>query len=327
MTERRSELLDAARTAGLDRSSTLLSVLAAPGFDGVIPVERVTAIRDELGYTDTHQLMQNLIPLARVYSTPPPPISHYSVGVVGEGKSGSLYFGFNMEEMNMSLGETVHGEQTAVVNAWSHGETGLKSLALSAAPCGHCRQFLYETDGGAHMAIMFPGAAKTTLAHLLPHAFGPHDLGLTSGLMAAPSAQLAQPTANADPLLTATYAAAENSYAPYSKGPAAVGIETKDGSIITGMYAENAAFNPTLAPILAALVLLRLHGHEPEDIRRVDLVAVPSAIDHVTRTRAILAASGVNQDLKVHFTQVEPRSPVTLKGTPVPAKSMGVALV
>ena len=38
----------------------------------------------------------------------------------------------------------IHGEQCLVANALLHGERGLRKLAVSAAPCGHCRQFYSE---------------------------------------------------------------------------------------------------------------------------------------------------------------------------------------
>lgn len=38
----------------------------------------------------------------------------------------------------------VHGEQFLLSNAAWHGETALLRLAVSAAPCGHCRQLYSE---------------------------------------------------------------------------------------------------------------------------------------------------------------------------------------
>lgn len=38
----------------------------------------------------------------------------------------------------------VHSEQCLLTNLLLHGERELLTLAISAAPCGHCRQFYSE---------------------------------------------------------------------------------------------------------------------------------------------------------------------------------------
>jgi hypothetical protein len=38
----------------------------------------------------------------------------------------------------------VHAEQFLMANLVLHGEQSLQTLAISAAPCGHCRQFYSE---------------------------------------------------------------------------------------------------------------------------------------------------------------------------------------
>jgi cytidine deaminase len=38
----------------------------------------------------------------------------------------------------------VHAEQFLVINALLHGECEIRKLAVTAAPCGHCRQFYSE---------------------------------------------------------------------------------------------------------------------------------------------------------------------------------------
>ena len=58
--------------------------------------------------------------------------------------SGNLYFGANYEFPGQALSFTVHAEQAATMHAISFGETGIDLLAVSAAPCGYCRQFLNE---------------------------------------------------------------------------------------------------------------------------------------------------------------------------------------
>lgn len=44
----------------------------------------------------------------------------------------------------LPLYNSVHAEQFLLVNALHHGEREIRRLAVSAAPCGHCRQFYSE---------------------------------------------------------------------------------------------------------------------------------------------------------------------------------------
>ena len=81
----------------------------------------------------------------------------------------------------------IHAEQFAVVTAMRAGERALEAIATTAAPCGHCRQFMNELRGAASMRVIIPdpGDAATNarkrhlvlpLCDLLPHSFGPLDL-------------------------------------------------------------------------------------------------------------------------------------------------------
>ena len=290
MTDWGSALLEAVDQTALGSSQTMRGLLTR-GFAGILEKPSVDQILDELGRDDVDSFMQDLIPLARVYSTPA--ISDYRVGAVAHGRSGNLYLGFNMEYSGMSLGDSVHGEQAAVTNAWSRGESRITKIATSAAPCGHCRQFLFETDRGADMSVLTGAGRSTLLASLLPNAFGPQDLGFSSRLMAkTPKARLNPAPKRRDALAGAVFQAARQSYAPYSKGFAAVGLETNIGGSVIGRYAENAAFNPSLAPMAAALVLLRLRGDDPREVRRAVLVHADSAVDHASKSRAMLASVG-----------------------------------
>ncbi len=63
---------------------------------------------------------------------------------VGLGASGRLYVGVNLEFARLPVNNSVHAEQFLVVNAVHHGETAITKMAVSAAPCGHCRQFYSE---------------------------------------------------------------------------------------------------------------------------------------------------------------------------------------
>ncbi|HEX6087076.1 MAG TPA: cytidine deaminase [Thermoanaerobaculia bacterium] len=216
-----------------------------------------------------------------------PPISNFKVGAVARGVSGKHYFGTNVEFAGEALSFTVHAEQSAIVNAWMSGETGVDLVATSAAPCGYCRQFLNELATAGELIVVMPGESRR-LAELLPSSFGPRDLGITGGLLQQDDHRLA--IDEHDELARAALAAANMSYAPYSKSYAGVAVRTKNGEIVSGAYAENAAFNPSLSPLQAALSQLNLRGGEWSDIAECVLVRVDGM--HDNSTRVVLAAIG-----------------------------------
>jgi cytidine deaminase len=225
------------------------------------------------------------------------PVSGFAVGAVARGRSGELYPGANLEFAGAALGVTVHAEQAAVANAWAHGERGITDLAVTDAPCGHCRQFLNELRDAESVRILVPGRDPVTLAELLPAAFGPADLRITARLMDAAANPLAlEDEARAtDPLAGAALAAACRAYAPYTGAFAGVALELADGSTRVGSGAENAAYNPGLPALQAALVQLAVDGVPFESIRRAVLVEAggPSSQRAATETLLATVAPGI----------------------------------
>lgn len=221
-----------------------------------------------------------------------PPISNFFVGAVARGTSGKIYFGANFEFPGEALSFCVHAEQAAVVQAMSGGETGIDTLAVSAAPCGYCRQFLNELTTSSTLQILVPDRPPALLSSLLPAAFGPSDLGVTAALMAPQSNGLALDAP--DDVVAAALAAANASYAPYSRGYAGVALRTKDGAIFTGSVAENAAYNPSMSPLEAAIVNLVIGGRKSyADVAEAVLVEAGNApVSQQGATRAVLASIG-----------------------------------
>src|SRR5688572_3635647 len=113
---------------------------------GVLPAEAVARLAGSPAKIG--RLMMELLPLAGEFAVTP--LSRYPVGAVaaglpkGDGGWCNLYLGANFELRDVALSFTTHAEQAAVNNAWLNGEAGIQMLAVSAAPCGYCRQFLYE---------------------------------------------------------------------------------------------------------------------------------------------------------------------------------------
>jgi len=217
-----------------------------------------------------------------------PPVSDFHVGAVARGATtGTLYLGANLEFSGETLSFTVHAEQSAVTNAWVHGEQGVDVIAVTAAPCGYCRQFLNELGTPVTIAI---NDATHTLAELLPSSFGPRDLGIEAALMAPADhgLRLAETDDDTDELVQAALRAANLSYAPYSRSYAGVALRVRDGRIFFGPYAENAAFNPSMEPLQVALSALNLAGGSFVDVDEAVLVQANRM--HESATRAVLAA-------------------------------------
>lgn len=225
-----------------------------------------------------------LLPVAAAYSYAA--ISHFHVGAVVWGASGNYYLGANMEFARQHLGQTIHAEQCAINHAWLRGETGLRGITINASPCGHCRQFMNETNSAQGLAVHLP-TTEHTLQQLLPAAFGPRDLGVEDALLTGQLQPL--PELIGDELIQSARSAAASSYAPYSQSHGGVAIRTRSGEIFCGRYAENAAFNPSLPPLQSALVMLRMAGLEPEVMSAVALVERKEGqISHKATTLALL---------------------------------------
>ena len=188
--------------------------------------------------------------LSQAQSLARPALKDFRVGAVARGVSGALYLGGNIEFKDASLGQTVHAEQAALANAFMHNELGIGAIAVSASPCGHCRQFLYEFSEGRDIEILLPEQPATSLSALLPRPFGPRDLNITGG----PLSRTKIAMGNVESVAQAARYAAANAYAPYTNSPSGVAIRSRRGNIYRGSYIENAAFNPSLPPLQVAHV-------------------------------------------------------------------------
>jgi len=256
----------------------LNSVILRDGFEGIIPAASAQMLAQFFGIS-LPSLMLELLHFATAYAQPA--ISEYRVGAIAQGATGNLYFGANMEFPGRSLIYTVHAEQAATVNAWVNGETGMSALAVSAAPCGYCRQFLNELVTANQLQIYLAGKPPRPMSYYLPDAFGPRDLGVSGGMLSPQTNHLALDKPNDDPVVQAALAAANRSYAPYTSSVnpnggkacyAGVALATADGGIFSGAYGENAAYNPSILPMAAALVRMNLCGSYSSPIRQAVLV-------------------------------------------------------
>ncbi|HEP1896690.1 cytidine deaminase [Kluyvera cryocrescens] len=272
-----------------DLQTAIAPLLADPHFPAELSAEQVSSLQKATGL-DEDALAFALLPLAAACARAD--LSKFNVGAIARGVSGIWYFGGNMEFLGATMQQTVHAEQSAISHAWLRGEKALQAITVNYTPCGHCRQFMNELNSGLSLRINLPGRQPHTLQDYLPDAFGPKDLDIKTLLM---DEQDHGYPLEGDALAQAAIKAANKSHTPYSKSPSGVALELRDGSIFSGSYAENAAFNPTLPPLQGALNLLSLNGYDYPDIQRAILAERADApLIQWDATTATLKALGCN---------------------------------
>ena len=112
------------------------------------------------------------------------PYSRFRVGAAVRGASGRIHAGCNVE--SASFGLTCCAERVAVFKAVSEGETAIEAVAIvtdvspPAAPCGACRQVLYEfgPDAVVVRANLAGERIESTMRDLLPDGFDGKSLDL-----------------------------------------------------------------------------------------------------------------------------------------------------
>ena len=109
------------------------------------------------------------------------PYSEYAVGAALLTSSGVIYDGVNIE--NAAYPTSMCAERVAVFKAVSEGETNFIAIAVATSnggtPCGACRQVLSEFGLETKVLIVNGDGIieqETTVAELLPGAFGSQDL-------------------------------------------------------------------------------------------------------------------------------------------------------
>ncbi|MQM19968.1 hypothetical protein Taro_052978 [Colocasia esculenta] len=266
-------------------------------------------------------LLPTLVPTAMALARPP--ISNFRVGAVGLGSSGRIYFGANLEFPGTPLNQSVHAEQFLLANAAAHGESRITHVAVSSLPCGHCRQFFQEVRGAPEIQILVtadgPGAAFRPLGELLPHPFGPRDLltedaplllerhdnhlvleegedGGGGGGAACNGAGEFE-----ERLIAAALEGARRAHAPYSGCPSGFAVGDEDGNVYGGSYAESAAYNPSFAPMQAALASCVAAGGSYGKIVAAALVEKGgAAVSHEGVARLLMAAVAPACRVSVH---------------------------
>jgi cytidine deaminase len=280
---------------------------------GKLDIQHCTTVTQTAGMSP-ESLMVKLLPVAKLYAQIP--ISHFQVGAVAKARLSNdsdefaLFVGANAEFPRQALTQTIHAEQAAVVNAWLQGAVGIDAIAVSAAPCGHCRQFLYELETRRSLTVIVQkpdGDGYTTeqLFDLLPQAFGPQDLAVKTGLISSqgqlPNLKLKMFVD--DPLVLEALSAAERTYAPYTHNFAGCGIQVSGQKIYTGSYVETAAFNPSLSPLHTAIIRMNMDDLATDGkITRAILVEKPTTISQ--RGVSELLLDSLAPDIRLEYYEI-----------------------
>ena len=112
------------------------------------------------------------------------PYSRVTVGAAGLTGDGAIVEGANVE--NASYGLTLCAECSLVSDLVRVSGGRLVAVAVVAgdgeplAPCGRCRQLLFEHGGAGLLVDQGSARPARPLADLLPDAFGPSDLATRS---------------------------------------------------------------------------------------------------------------------------------------------------
>jgi cytidine deaminase len=115
-------------------------------------------------------------------STSYAPYSNVTVGACAITTDGRFVVGANVE--NASYGLTLCAECSLVSDLARVGGGRLLAVSIVAgdgqpiAPCGRCRQLLFEHGGNELLVDSGDDDNPTPLRDLLPGAFGPEDLGI-----------------------------------------------------------------------------------------------------------------------------------------------------
>jgi len=122
------------------------------------------------------------------------PYSHFNVGAAVLNADGKVTTGANVE--NAAYGDTICAERAAILRANAMGRRKYVAVAIiggpkegeskaPVAPCGSCRQVLFEASQLAEVDLIVVMSNSTmskvkvrTIRQLLPLAFGPNDIGI-----------------------------------------------------------------------------------------------------------------------------------------------------
>lgn len=146
-------------------------------------------------YADLTEAQRKLIDAAeKVMKNSYNPYSKFFVGAAIQAEDETIISGTNFE--NAAYGSTICAERAAILRANAMGYRKFKAIAIIGrgesfdskeviAPCGACRQVIYEVSelSSQPIEVIMSNTKKdkiiiASINQLLPLAFGPKDLGV-----------------------------------------------------------------------------------------------------------------------------------------------------
>ncbi len=224
------------------------------------------------------------------------PISDFAVGAAVVDAHQRVFFGANFEFPGLPLAASVHAEQSAIAVAVAGDAGPIKTLAVTAVPCGHCRQFLCELQGAADLRVLVGTQdAATTLATLYPDPFTPAHLDKAARLLAVlePKPPVAlEPGDSASATLGGrARAMLPRAHASYSDCPTAVALRDIEGRMVSAPSMESVAHNPSMTGMQSACAVFAASGGRLANLTDAVMTAAPHApMDHEAASRMLLRA-------------------------------------
>ena len=211
------------------------------------------------------------------------PISAFNVGAALLTGDGSVFLGVNTELADVCV--SMHAEQSAIHHALSSGaRPPFSAIGISASPCGLCRQLLSEAPDAPSMLVHVHDTDPVKLGQLLPDAFSPSVVGKHAlGEGKAFTLTREAPTTGGPAQAVqdgCVQAAATLSQSCWTESPAAVSLcfppsapEAGDGRVVTGVFLESVAHNPSVNAAVGALNKSLLQGKSRKDWASVTCAA------------------------------------------------------
>ncbi len=223
---------------------------------------------------DKENLLKRLSKVAENFALAP--VSGMKIGAALETGEGDVFLGANIEFEKISPKFTIHAEQSAAINGNNNGARAFRRLAVDAVPCGICRQFFTDFPGSGDIQFITPDG-DFTLVDLLPLPFELEHAGT-----GVEFENIRLDIENPDPMTTLAFEAVKNSYSPYTGYIAAASVRTYEGRIFSGAYFENAAFNPTITGLQAAMISMVMSGAKLDEIAEAVVVRNENSVTDIS---------------------------------------------
>jgi cytidine deaminase len=273
--------------------------LKAGGWLGPVCLEptEVTEVEDA-SHLPRYEIMARMLDIGAALAQGVSPLDAGNISAVVETKEGGLYVGAPIMWRGQGVKFSVHAIQSAVLNAWYHGDTQIKRIMVDAPPCVCCRQFLRETWEWNNLGIMVASAGeggvemKNGAVRELPLAMDGLKLdSLKARFLGEPKRAITlSASAGTGEMVNVASEGASLSYAPYTKNYAGIALRTKRGTIHRGRAVEIGASMAGLTAVESAFADLALCGNQFADVDDILLIETKGTSTQFSATQKLATA-------------------------------------